>query len=399
MATPGPVVRVAPHELSFNTAQAWKDIYGQRRGHSPFIKSAFYDGGNFAGQAHSIVSERDPAKHGEMRRFLSNAFSDRSLKEQEYLITDVIDEFCRQIGARGAGEDGVDLSKWFNLLTFDVIGELAFGESFNGVRTGVTHFWIDVVLESMGQASFADCLQRFPLLGRLFIRLNPQWMAKMIAGSQKHEGYTMDLINRIAGSETTATTLSVAMNYVCRDASVLSQLQTEIHTSFETFTQITSTSTASLKYLHAVCLEALRIFPPLPLGLPRVVPKGGDTVDGQFVPENTIVSVNPFAATMTKANFENPWAFRPERWLGVNKTDELEASQPFSVGTRSCLGRGFKNLRLGWLELKVTLAKLLFQYDVTLLSTEVSWQDEAQMHLLWKRPKVVVRVKPRQIKM
>ncbi|KAL8747224.1 MAG: hypothetical protein Q9184_007629, partial [Pyrenodesmia sp. 2 TL-2023] len=68
---------------------------------------------------------------------------------------------------------------------------------------------------------------------------------------------------------------------------------------------------------------------------------------------------------MTKANFEDPWTFRPERWLGANKTDELEASQPFTLGTRACLGRG-----LGWLELKVTLAKLLFQYDVTLLSTD-----------------------------
>ncbi|KAL8747225.1 MAG: hypothetical protein Q9184_007630 [Pyrenodesmia sp. 2 TL-2023] len=294
-------------------------------GHSTFIKSAFYDGGNFAGQARSIVSERDPAKHAEMRKFLSNAFSDRSLKEQEYLVTKVIDEFCRQIGARGAGEEGVDLGKWFHLLTFDVVGELAFGESFNGVRSGTTHFWIDIVVDSMGQSSYADCLQRFPLLGRMFIRLNPQWMAKMRAGSQKHEGYTMDLMNRrmkqqsdrkdfmsyllaekarlgggisniqlaahasdfvIAGSETVATTLSAAINYVCRDASVFSKLKAEIHTSFDAFEEITSTSTASLRYLQAVCLETLRIFPPVPLGLPRVVPKGGDTVDGQFVPEN-----------------------------------------------------------------------------------------------------------------
>lgn len=133
---PGSIVRVAPNEISFNTAQAWKDIYSQRKGHAPFIKSPFYDGGNFAGQAHSIVSERDPAKHAEMRKFLSNAFSDRSLKEQEYLVTKVIDDFCRQVGAIGQEKGGVDLSKWFNLLTFDVIGELAFGESFQGVSSG-----------------------------------------------------------------------------------------------------------------------------------------------------------------------------------------------------------------------------------------------------------------------
>ena len=29
----------------------------------------------------------------------------------------------------------------------------------------------------------------------------------------------------------------------------------------------------------------MRIFPPLPFALPRVVPAGGDTVDGHFLPE------------------------------------------------------------------------------------------------------------------
>ena len=41
---------------------------------------------------------------------------------------------------------------------------------------------------------------------------------------------------------------------------------------------------SSLKYLHAAALEEMRIYAPLPLGLPRVVPKGGDTVDGHFLP-------------------------------------------------------------------------------------------------------------------
>lgn len=48
--------------------------------------------------------------------------------------------------------------------------------------------------------------------------------------------------------------------------------------------------------------------------------------------------------------------------------------------------------RLGWLELKVTLSKLFFKYDFELLSTDVDWQRDARMHLLWKRPRVVVLV-------
>ena len=133
----GPVVRVAPHELSFNTAQAWKDIYGHRKGHATFIKSHFYDGGSFANQAHSIVSERDPVEHSKMRKHLSSAFSDRALKEQEHLVAEKADEFINQIGKLGSTPTGIDMTLWFNLLTFDVLGELAFGQSFDGLKLGM----------------------------------------------------------------------------------------------------------------------------------------------------------------------------------------------------------------------------------------------------------------------
>jgi len=138
------VVRTAPNELSFNTQGSWKDIYGFRQGHKPFIKSDFYDGGSFAAEAHSIVSERDPVEHGKMRKYLAHAFSDRSLKEQEYLITEIVDKFIDQIGKHG--RDGLDLVMWFNLATFDIIGSLAFGEPFGGVASG--RLAIDTFLRS-----------------------------------------------------------------------------------------------------------------------------------------------------------------------------------------------------------------------------------------------------------
>ena len=133
----GPVVRTAPNELSFSSAVSWKDIYGFRQGHLPFIKSEFYDGGSFADQAHSIVSERDPVTHGKMRRYLSHAFSDRSLKDQENLVAEVVDLFMKQLGEYASGDEGADIVIWFNLATFDIIGSLAFGESFGGVQSGM----------------------------------------------------------------------------------------------------------------------------------------------------------------------------------------------------------------------------------------------------------------------
>jgi cytochrome P450 len=78
------------------------------------MKSDFYNGGNFADEAHSIVSERDPDNHRQMWKFLSRAFSDTSLKEQEDLVGKTIDRFVEILGK----ESVVDLTHWFNLLTF-----------------------------------------------------------------------------------------------------------------------------------------------------------------------------------------------------------------------------------------------------------------------------------------
>ncbi|KAM7203149.1 Cytochrome P450 [Naviculisporaceae sp. PSN 640] len=422
----GPVVRVAPNELSFNTAQSWKDIYAHRKGHETFVKSAFYDGGNFADKAHSIVSERDPEAHSEMRRYLSSAFSDRSLREQEHLIAKNVDAFIDQVGRLGSASEGVDMTTWFNLMTFDIIGDLAFGMSFDGISSGKTHSWIAVVLESMGQASLSDTISRFPMLGKLYMRLNPGWLNKLLEGSAKHEQYTMDLIERrlnettdrkdfmsylvhatddsgkplshvqlaahasdfvIAGSETTATAMTVITYYLGRNPEMLKRLREEVRSTFKNYEEIDGNSAAQLRYLHALCLEALRIFPPLPLGLPRVVPAGGDTVDGHWIPGGTIVSTNPLAASLNPENFADPWRFDPERWLALDGPDVLEASQPFMIGPRVCLGRA-----LAWLEMRTTLAKLHFRYDVEVLDTGVDWHRDAEMHLLWKKPALRVRV-------
>lgn len=142
----GPVVRTAPNELSFSSAQSWRDIYGFRQGHKTFIKSPFYDGGSFADQAHSIVSVRDPVEHGKMRKYLSHAFSDRSLKEQEVLVSEVVDQFIDVLGTKGTDPNGVDIVALYNLTTFDIIGSLAFGETFEGVKTGTLLLHWDRVL-------------------------------------------------------------------------------------------------------------------------------------------------------------------------------------------------------------------------------------------------------------
>lgn len=64
----------------------------------------------------------------------------------------------------------------------------------------------------------------------------------------------------------------------------MARLQEEVRSAFTRYEEIDSASTIPLKYLKAVAQEAMRIYPPLPFALPRVVPEPGCHVDGQFLP-------------------------------------------------------------------------------------------------------------------
>lgn len=93
-----------------------------------------------------------------------------------------------------------------------------------------------------------------------------------------------------------------------------------------------------LPYMNACIDEALRIFPPVPTGLTRTVPDGGDNVAEEFIPGGTTVSVYSWAATHSPINFIRPDEFIPERWTDeAYAGDKKEASQAFSLGPRGCM--------------------------------------------------------------
>ncbi|MCJ1383958.1 hypothetical protein MMC17_007072 [Xylographa soralifera] len=360
-----------------------------------------------------------------MRRDLSHAFSQTSLTEQESLVSSVVDGFIDQLGTIGA--KGVNMVEWYTILTFDIIGDLAFGETFRGIETGQKHPWITRIEGAMMQGALADCFKRFSLLAKVVMTLFPSKIQDLIADTKLNEQYSIDLIKKriekktdrndfvtrilehrdsnqvsdiqiaahasdfvLAGSETTATALSCITYYLLRAPHALQNLQEEVRGAFKSYDEINATSTTPLKYLHAVALEGLRIYPPLPFALPRVVPPNGDTVDGHFLPAGTVVSTNPIAACLDVNNFSDPFDFKPERWLDNENNDQLEASQPFSLGARGCLGRS-----LGWMELHTTLAKLHYTYDLKLGDEMLDWHRDSRMHTLWQKPELMVKVVPR----
>lgn len=116
----GSVVRNGPNRLSFSSPQAYRDIYGHvKHGEKRFLKSDWYEL-----DEPRIVRVRDPVVHAEQRRALSHAFSARALRDQETVILQYVDLLMEQIGNLGkGGKEPVNVTRAWNWLTFDVIGE------------------------------------------------------------------------------------------------------------------------------------------------------------------------------------------------------------------------------------------------------------------------------------
>lgn len=132
----GSTVRYGPNALSFSTLQSYKDIYGHAsKGREPFRKGLWYRSFNVDGKP-GLASETDIAVHRQDRRDLAHAFSAAALREQTYIARKYIDQFVSQVTRFGQTDNGISVDEWFMWLTFDVIGDLAFGEPFGAVEKG-----------------------------------------------------------------------------------------------------------------------------------------------------------------------------------------------------------------------------------------------------------------------
>lgn len=134
----GPIVRLMPTELSFTDPQAWKDIYGHRQGHPQFHKDPIHVGSvqDIPGSVATTLTMSDDANHARQRRALSHAFSQKALLEQESIIRGYVDLFIERLKPFGASGKEINMCNWFNYTTFDIVGDMAFGEPFGCLRDG-----------------------------------------------------------------------------------------------------------------------------------------------------------------------------------------------------------------------------------------------------------------------
>ena len=133
----GSVFRVSPNELSFASVSSWKAIYGHAIAGKPTaVKSKFYEMYGAGFNSWCIGSERDPKVHGRMKKLLSHAFSTKALIEQEDIIQKSIDAFIEKIGPESQSPKGLNVGEWYQMVAFDILGDMAFGESFHCIENG-----------------------------------------------------------------------------------------------------------------------------------------------------------------------------------------------------------------------------------------------------------------------
>lgn len=111
----GPVVRVAPNELNFTAAEAWKDIYGHRTGG---VSENVKDPAEVTDEdpAHPTIIFAEKTKHAFLRRLLSNAFSEKTLKDQEPVLSKYVDLLIsRLLEVCDGGKSPENMVKWYNV--------------------------------------------------------------------------------------------------------------------------------------------------------------------------------------------------------------------------------------------------------------------------------------------
>ncbi|KAL8662407.1 MAG: hypothetical protein Q9202_004728 [Teloschistes flavicans] len=426
----GPLVRVAPDELTTTNSAAVKDIYTTQ----PFLEKDPYSQTPPLNKANSLFTANGE-EHSRLRRTFINAFSDKALRDQSPLIQSYAHAFIlrlrRELAKSSRGE--VDLDKFYGYATLDIIADLTFGESFYGLEGDNEHSWILGFFLGAKFGTVRNSLSRYYPIDRIF-----GWFFLTLTAKKRAQSWEVatakirrrlemgnlgiersDFITPVVGKVDTGAKLSISMKelttnglalviagcqlstvalttctyLLCRYPHTLKELTREVRTTFQSDADITVGSTQNLPYLTAAIKEALRIHHPTPVNMPRVTLPGGQMVDGHWIPGGTVIGVNLQNIQDSPRNWVDPRGFHPERFLPESDPrhdsrflkDDKAAFQPFAIGPRNCLGG-----KVFLAEANLMISKLVYNFDLALA-------DEGETG--WLKKKAYLFFEPKELRL
>lgn len=329
----GPFVRVAPDEVAVNDAAAFKQIHSV----PGYEKSSWYQASSPVD--YPAIFGMPNKAHAVRRRMFARAFSmtnirqhwERAVRQKvELAVTKMIDEARQHHGT-------VDVLKWWTFMTTDISAEIMFGESFNTLERGEVNEFIRCLSQALKGGGIGAELPLVRQIGRrlpfkaaqeLFnissylmentnvavknmqaSRGGRNIFATIVAEAEKGEELTekdvqveaMSLL--IAGSDTTAITLTYLVWVVCSMPELREALEKEVGAVPEGYKDA---DLERLPLLSAVVEETLRLYCAAPGALPRVVPAKGVTFGEYFVPGGTVVVTQAYSFHRDPEVFPEP---------------------------------------------------------------------------------------------
>ncbi|PWN86770.1 cytochrome P450 [Acaromyces ingoldii] len=420
----GDVVLLEPRFVVTCSGLGAKTIYSS----NSLIKAPFYDTVGFGAGHKHLLQLKDVKSAGRIRKPLLKIMAKDNLNKLESLIHRHLDIFIK--GIEGVPGQKVDMLLWLRLLAFDIISEASFGHDFGQLATGQFGTLTQTIFDSMRFGVLSSVipgfrticlLSPFPTLRRLHSSLQKLLMLGAKGIRTYDLSVTPDFVMAphvlaplfsdeeslikevsafmIAGSDTSSTTLLYLFYEIALRPHLQQQLFDELSTATATGSdeRITREDVEKLSLFNACIKETLRLHPPVPGVLPRLAPERGLTLGSPksslFVPSGVVVS-SSVARTQTHADvFDEPYEFRPERWLSDVTEDMKQAWMPFSLGQRNCVG-----MSLAWSEIYIVAATVLRRYwlDVPPETTPESMSMVEGFFTLPSSGKCVLEIAPRK---
>ncbi|KAL3712631.1 hypothetical protein TMatcc_001331 [Talaromyces marneffei ATCC 18224] len=344
----GDYVRIGPRELSITDPRALPFIYGPT---SQTTKGPFYDGAQPYISVHSTRNKKD---HARRRKGWDRAFSSKSLRDYEERVSKYAAQLLSVL-ADNVGQP-IDMSRWFNYYSFDVIGDLTFGKSFDMLITGKDAYMLKTLHEQMQSLGpFLHSIWVIPLF-KLIPGLNSsyleyfEWVKKQVENRFKNVPEDPDMFMQletdfnkgkqttkdkmhfygevntgiVAGSDSTASTLTNLFYELAIAPEFTLLLQSEI----DTVKEPTYQDLSRMKLLNAAIDETMRLHPAIP---------------------------------SDERSFVRPNEFIPQRWIDrLDLVKNSSAYAPFGLGPFACAGK-----QLALMEIRRITVELLSRYDIS----------------------------------
>lgn len=342
-----------------------------------------------------LLSEGDDHKH--QRKGLTPAFAFRHIKDLYPIFWSKSREMVKTIEQVELKDNSpnteAEIGSWASRAALDIIGVGGMGQDFNSLADPDTELnkTYRSVFSPSKQAQILGLLSFFVpgwIVERLPLKRNDDIMAasniaretsrRLIQQKKRKleqkEKMDPDIISialesgvfsedklvdnmmtfLAAGHETTASSLTWAGYLLSKHPNVQKKLRAEVHEHISDLNNnVGDAIIDGMPYLHAVCQEVLRCYPPVPVTLREAVID--TTIQGYPIPKGTTIMLCPWAVNTSKELWgDDANDFNPDRWMNPGQANSGGAASNYAFltflhGPRSCIGQRFATAELACL--------------------------------------------------